>query len=281
MEQQNDKGEVISNSLSLNNNFGSGHRHKFIVQGNSIICSCGKKKLNLKAVQDGMYEGIKSDGSKYSVRSDRRRYFFPKEWTSFIEQFKNDKDRLFFNTLLHTGARTMEALHLKPANFNAERGIVTFEVIKQRKAKRNFFATGKSRTFFVSPKYIKEVRAYINRNSIADSQYLFLDNQILPKDYEQLGNLDKKKYYTKTQIAYSQMFKRKVKSSGIKDWNQFSLHNIRKSYGNWMRTYDIKIEEICYRLGHDINTYLAHYGSAMIFTQQDKIDIMKIMGDVK
>lgn len=281
MDNQDDKGEKENNSLTITNNLGIKHRHKFIEQGNSLVCSCGKKKLNLKATENGIYEGTKSNGKKYSVRSDRRRYFFPNEWNSFIEKIKDSKDRLFFNTLLHTGARTMEALHLKPENFNAERGIVTFEVIKQRKAKRNFFATGKSRTFFVSPKYIKEVRAYVNKNQIKDKEYLFLDNKILPANYEQLGNLEKKKYYTKTQIAYSQMFKRKVKASGIKDWKQFSLHNIRKTYGNWMRTYDIKTEEICYRLGHDFNTYLTHYGSAMIFTQQDKIEIMKILGDVK
>jgi integrase len=175
----------------------------------------------------------------------------------------------------------MEALHLKPKNFNVERGTVTFEVIKQRKAKRQFFAVGKSRTFFVSPKYIKAVKSYVLKKKIADNDYLFLDRSSLPDNYDALSNLEKKKFYQKTQINYSQMFKRHLKSIGMADWRKFSLHNIRKTYGNWMRIYDIRTEEICYRLGHDFQTYQTHYGSALIFTPQEKMQIMGILGEVK
>jgi len=281
MSDNNIRRKEMTKDLSLTNKFGSGHRHNFIEKGNYLVCSCGKKKLNLHMVQEGIFEGKKSDGKKYTVRLDRHRYFFPNEWKAFIKTVSNKKHYLFFLTLLHTGARTMEALHLKPENFNIERGTVTFEVVKQRKAKKQFFAIGKTRTFFVSPKYIKEIKSYILKNKIDNKQYLFLNNSTLPTNYEQLTNLEKKKYYHKTQIAYAQMFKRKIRMAGIKDWKNFSLHNIRKTYGNWMRIYDIRTEEICFRLGNDFNTYLAHYGSAMIFTPQEKIQIMEILGDVK
>ena len=83
-------------------------------------------------------------------------------------------------------------------------------------------------------------------------------------------------------MAYSGLLKRKLKKANISDWYNFSLHNIRKTYGNWIRIYDsIKIDELCYRLGHDINTFIIHYGSSLIFTQQERIEIMKIFGDVK
>ena len=72
-----------------------------------------------------------------------------------------------------------------------------------------------------------------------------------------------------------------IKKTGIKDWKQFSLHNIRKTYGNWMRIYDIRPEELYYRMGHDAETFLAHYGSSLIFNSIEKMDIMKILGDVK
>jgi integrase len=224
----------------------------------------------------------KSDGKNYSVRRDRHRYFFPDEWEKFIK-IDNSKHYLYFLTSLHTGGRSMEILHLKPKNFdfNKDRPTIEFEVIKQRKAKKNFYATGKTRRFFVSSDYIKEVKKYVTKYKIDSNDYIFLNKKDLPNNYDELSNLEKKKYYQKTEVAYNQLLKRRLKSSGITDWRSFSLHNIRKTYGNWMRIYDIKTEEICYRLGHDFETYLTHYGSPLIFTPQDKIKIMQIMGNVK
>jgi hypothetical protein len=43
---------------------------------------------------------------------------------------------------------------------------------------------------------------------------------------------------------------------------------------------DVKVNEICMRLGHDYNTYLKHYGSASLFERKDKLLIIKILGDV-
>jgi len=232
--------------------------------------------------EEGIYLIKKKDGKKYSIRSDRKRYFFPHEWKLFIKQFKEGEIHyLFFLILLHTGARAMEALHLKPKNFNFERNTITFEVIKQRKAKKNFYATGKSRTFFISTNCLDSVKKYVRKKQIADNTYLFLDNSILPPNYDSLSNQEKKKYYQKTEVAYAQMLKRKLKKTGIKDWRQFSLHNIRKTYGNWMRIYDIRSEELYYRMGHDADTFLAHYGSSLIFNPSERQEIMKIIGEVR
>ena len=232
--------------------------------------------------EEGIYIITRKDGRKYSVRADRRRYFFPQEWKDFSKQFKEDsKHYLFFLTLLHTGARAMEALNLRVNNFNFERNIVTFDTVKQRKAKKTFYATGRTRTFFISTNCLDKVKKYAKKNNLKETDYIFLDNSELPKNYQHMENNEKIKYYQKTETAYAELFKRKVKKSGIKDWKQFSLHNIRKTYGNWMRLYDIRMEELCYRMGHDIETYLAHYGSSLIFSPQEKLEIMKIMGEVR
>jgi integrase len=230
---------------------------------------------------EGIYQVTKANGIKYSVREDRRRYFMPQEWNTFIETIKNEKHYLLFLTLLHSGARIMEALHLKPSNFDFERETITFDVVKERKAKKQFYAIGKSRTFFVSKKYIKEVKSYVNRNKIAPGEYIFLDNKKLPANYSQLSNKDKKKYYQNTERAYANLLKRKLKKAGIKDYLSFSLHNLRKTYGNWMRIFDIKMEELCYRMGHDRETYQNHYGSSLIFNSQEKQEILRIMGEIK
>ena len=77
------------------------------------------------------------------------------------------------------------------------------------------------------------------------------------------------------------MLKSKLRKIGIEDWYNFSLHNIRKTYGMWMRTFNIELAELCYRMGHDMDTFLAHYGSSLIFTDIERRKIQTIMGDVK
>ena len=240
------------------------------------------KRLNLQPTQhEGLRIGTKSDGKPYSVRADRRRYFFPGEWEDFIKQFTNKEHKFFFLTLLHTGARIMEALNLKYENIDLERETIEFKVVKQRKAKKNFYAIGKSRGFFVASNFIKEYKSFTRNKATVMSDYIFLDNKKLPDNYDELDNDEKKKYYGSKVIAYSQLLKRKMKKAGIKDWYNFSPHNIRKTYGSWMRSFNLEMSELCYRMGHDMDTFIAHYGSSLIFTPSEKTNIIKIMGDVK
>lgn len=224
---------------------------------------------------------IRKNGTKYTIRQDRRRYFFPDEWNKFIKTITKKEHELMFLTLLHTGARIMEALHLKPKDLDIERGAITFRVIKQRKAKRQFYSLGKTRTFFISPILMDKAKKYFVAKKIQADEYIFLDNEKLPENYDDMANKEKRPYFEKYKVKYSQLLKRKLKKAGIKDYYNFSLHNIRKTYGNWMRIFDIRNEELCYRMGHDLKTYFEHYGSAIIFTPQERIEIQKILGEVR
>jgi integrase len=239
-----------------------------------------KFKLELKLTdKPGIYSGTKRNGQKYSVRADRHRYFFPGEWERFISQFDNQKHKLLFLSLVHSGARIMEALHLKSKNFDFERETITFEVTKQRKAKKQFQAVAKSRTFFVSPIYLKAVKSYINKNNLQPEEYLFLDNEKLPANYNLLNNVEKKLYYRAEVTAYRSLFKRKLKRAKIEDYYNFSLHNIRKTYAAYMRIYNIRSDELCYRMGHDMQTFMAHYGSSLIFTTGERQIILRLFGE--
>lgn len=258
------------------------HTHNYEIENNHLVCTiCGKRKLNLKDTSEkGILEGVKSNGVKYSVREDRKRYLFPDEWHKFIGSMTNQKHKLFFLSAVHTGGRAIELLHLKVKNFDFDRSTICFQVVKSRSAKKNFASLGKSRTFFVSERYMKEAKKYIKKLEGPES-YLFMDGSKLPSDYESLPNQKKRKYYSSYQVAYNQLLKRRLKLVGIQDWRQLSLHNLRKTYGNWMRIFDVKTEEICYRLGHDFNTYLLHYGSPLIFTPQERQSILAIYGEIK
>lgn len=214
-----------------------------------------KESLSLKRVGEGLQVGIKSDGKKYSVRDDRSRYFFPEEWFNFYNSLR-EINKPIFDVLINTGARIEEALHIKPKNFDWERNNLTLRVtkLKARKGER----IGKPRTFSISSQFARKMRKYINDNNIKDDDKLFKI----------------------TQQAVYQLLRRKLQQLGFKDWQQFSLHNIRKTHGNYLKALEIDSAEICYRLGHDLNTFIKHYGSANVFDRKDKIGMTKILGDI-
>jgi integrase len=271
--------EQDKESLSLNTKL---HKHNFKQIENFMICEiCGKKLLNLNNTkEEGILIGKKSDGKSYKVRTDRRRYFFPDEWVKFIDLIKNKKHHFFFITAVHTGGRIMEILNLRYKDIDEERGTITFSIVKQRKAKKNFYATGKTRGFFVASEFIKEYKSFIRGKTINKDEFIFLDNEKLPNNFSEFENSKRKPYYMSKVVSYSKILKLYLKKAGIKDYYNFSPHNLRKTYGMWMRTFNKDMGELCYRLGHDLDTFMLHYGSSLIFTEEERRKISKIMGDV-
>ena len=222
------------------------------------------KRLSLEPVigKEGLFIGKKSDGKIYTVRKDRHRVFFPGEWKKFIEVVKEDR-RIIFETLLQTGARIDEALHIRPKDFDWERNNLILYVTKSKASRgESKLMGGKQRGFGVSSQFIRKIRKHIRENKIKDDEFLF----------------------KMTKQGAAQLFKRVLKKVGLKEW-EFSLHNIRKTSGMWLKTVqrrgvDLDVSEICMRLGHDHNTFLKHYGSPSIYNERDREMIVEIMGDV-
>lgn len=215
-----------------------------------------KERLSLqKTDKEGLSLGIKKDGKKYSVRDDRSRYFWPEEWIKFFDSVKEEKQPVY-DVLINTGARIEETLNIKPKDFDWERNNLTLRVTKMKAAKGE--RVGKPRTFQISSQLARRMRKYINDKKISDDQLMFPIT---------------------TQAVY-QLMRRQLKILGFKDWYNFSLHNIRKTHGNYLKALGIDSGEICYRLGHDLNTFIKHYGSANIFDRKDKLLMVRILGDV-
>jgi len=231
-------------------------------------------RLSLEQVpgMDGLKVGVKSDGRKYSVRDYRGRYFFPDEWKLFLKQLMEGKI-FIFEVLINTGARIEESLCIKVGSIRWDRNYLTLYVTKIKAKKHETKPIPRDITF--SSEFGRKLKRYILDNNLKETDYLFLNNS---KEYPTRKDLKRE---TKSKsVAVSQMFKRAMKKSGIKDYWNFSLHNIRKTHGMYLKALDVKFEEICKRLGHDANTYLKHYGSADIFNRQDKQEMIKILGDV-
>lgn len=206
--------------------------------------------------------GTKSDGRKYSVRDNRDRFFFPFEWMKFFDNLK-DSQKITFDCLINTGGRINELINIKVSDidFNNNRIILRVTKVKAKKKEK----APRPRTISISSQFCKRLKKYCRDKLLIDDKGLILKDEIL-------GLLSKPACH----IA----LKNTLKRIEIKDWYMFSIHNIRKTHGNWLKALGVDSAEICTRLGHDMNTFLKSYSSSDIFNYKDKQDMRLILGDL-
>jgi len=198
--------------------------------------------------------GIKSNGQKYSVRTNRKRFFYPNEWNSFLECLASPKQKLSFDILVNTGCRYNEGFNIRKRDIDFERGTLTLKVTKIKAKKGQKFP--EPRTFRLSTQFLERLKQYTKNLN----------------DDEKIGML--------SAPALNIAMKKALIKAGIKDFYMFSLHNVRKTHGNWLNAHKFTIVDICKRLGHDYNTFLGSYASADIFRDEDRVEIKEILGDL-
>ncbi len=185
---------------------------------------------------------------------DINRFFYPDEWKKFIKGIQKNKQLMLYELMFNTGSRFDEARHTRPIDFDFERNNIRLWKTKTKAKKGE--KVGKPRTISLSSKFSKRMKKFCSDKK--PDEYLFKI----------------------TQPGFNQLMKNKMKSLGIKDYTNFSSHNIRKTHGMYLKALGIDIAEICTRLGHDYNTYIKHYGSADIFSEKDMRAIRELLGDL-
>lgn len=195
----------------------------------------------------------KSDGKKYTIRTDRRRIFFPEEWKEFMNGLRKG-NRPLFDFMVNTGARIDEAIHIRPKDFDFERNNVRLWKTKTRSKKGE--KVGLPRNVSLSSEFGDRMRKLCRDKN--PEEYLFY----------------------KAVPSINLLIKRILKKINIKDYYNFSTHNIRKTHGMYLKALGIDIGEICTRLGHGYDTYITHYGSADVFSEKDMRGIRELLGDL-
>ncbi len=214
-----------------------------------------KECLDLKDTEhQELKVGIKSNGQKYSVRTNRKRFFYPNEWNSFFNSLASPKQKLSFDILVNTGCRYNEGFNIRKRDIDFERGTLTLKVTKIKAKKGQKFP--EPRTFRLSSQFLERLKQYTKDKN----------------DDEKIGML--------SAPALNIAMKKALIKAGIKDFYMFSLHNVRKTHGNWLNAHRFTIVDICKRLGHDYNTFLGSYASADIFRDEDRVEIKEILGDL-
>ena len=195
------------------------------------------------------------NGKKYSVRSNRDRFFFPDEWMKFIDNSK-PKQRFTFKFLINTGSRINEARNVRVSDIDLERRRIVLRITKVKAKKKEKFP--RPRIIPISTEFAKYLRKYIR------------DKKLSPEDY--LGILS-------TPGANIGM-KKALFNAGIKDFQMFSIHNIRKSLEVWLMALSVDGLTITAHVGHSMQTASAHYISPDVFSWEERTKMREVIGDL-
>lgn len=194
----------------------------------------------------------RKDGTNYSVRSNRDRFFFPTEWIKFYDGLKHFQKHTF-NCLISTGARINELRNVMPSDIDLDNKRIILRVtkVKAKKGEKN----PRPRIIPVSSQFAKYLKKYIKDN---------------PQDY--LGIL--------STPAANICLKNTLQRVGITDYYMFSVHNIRKTFETWLVALDINALKITAHMGHSLGVAAQHYVSSDVFSFDEKKTMRLILGDL-
>ena len=203
----------------------------------------------------------RKDGTNYTVREFKDRYFFPDEWKATYDNLR-ESQKTTFNFLICTGARINEIRNVKVKDIDFERNNIVFRWTKSRNKDRS----RKIRTIPISSQFAKYLRKIIRENNLK------LDDK-LPVLSTPAANMALKGNPTmKTKGA--------LQRAGIPDWKMFSVHNIRKTTEMWLIALGIEENKVARHMGHTEKVQQKHYVSTELFNWQDKDAMRQIIGDI-
>ncbi len=194
----------------------------------------------------------KGKWNKYTIKENRNLFLFPDEWNKILKIAK-PRQALTLNIQAGTGARINEARNIKVSDIFFDRNNLNLRVTKGKKGNKP-----EPRLIPISDKFAKLLKKYIKQYKLG------------PDDYFPI---------LKTAGA-GYAIKQLTKKIGRKDWNEFSSHNIRKTFECWLIAIGVDGFKVAKHMGHTPSVALKSYISADIFTLEDKRAIRNILGDL-
>jgi len=202
---------------------------------------------------------IKRGGQDYTYRANRDRYFFPDEWMAFYDQLK-ESQKPTFQTLINTGARIMEIRNIKIGDIDFDRKNIVLRVTKRIVNKPGINKKGqrKIRVINISSQFAKYLKKIQKQKKLKEDDYL----PILSTPAANIG------------------MKKALIKAGIKDYDMFSIHNVRKTLETWLVANGIEGIRLSNHFGHSLSVAIKHYISPDIFSFEDKKLMREIIGDL-
>ena len=200
----------------------------------------------------------KKDGKAwrvYSIRSNRDKFFFPDEWMKFSDKAKA-RQGFTFDFLINTGSRINEARNVLVSDIDLERKRIVLRITKIKAKKKE--KSPRPRIIPISTQFAKYLKAHIRNNKLGNEDYL----GILSTPAANIG------------------MKKALQEARIKDWQMFSIHNIRKTLEIWLMALSVDGLTITAHVGHSMQTAAGHYISPDVFSWEEKSKMREIIGDL-
>ena len=185
--------------------------------------------------------------TKRYEKVDKKAAFYPEDFLKILD-LATDKQKFTFKVLINTGARIEESRHIVKGDLDTKRKNVNLRITKVRAKEGE--TRPDPRNLPVSSQFFK----YLKKNM---KLYKIMSTN-------QTGLLLKK---------YS-------KKVGVKNWKDFSAHNLRKTFGTWMLALNINGFKLAKHLGHSPNVLMKTYASPDIYDYRDKDIMREILGDL-
>lgn len=179
------------------------------------------------------------------TKEDKYRFFYPLEFESMTDHLnKNGKFTALF--MVNCGCRIMEARgFMKDPIFDIERKNITLIHTKVR----------------------AKLKERLPRSRTLKLSYSFFNK--LKKDY-----LTHRVLSTN---AFNVQLREACKKASIKKPQQFSSHNIRKTFATWMLALGVDGFKLARYLGHTPNELARDYASEDVFNSKDKQIMVRIL----
>lgn len=202
-----------------------------------------------------MNQITRSNGRTFSIKEDKDRFFFPKEYMDFEKQLKKRSKHTVW-VQINTGARINELQHVKVEDcyVNEKRILLKVTKTKARKGEKK----GRHRMIPVSTTFAKYLKKYITKNKL--------------KQDDTLNLLSTPALNTAIKIA--------ANNAEIKDYNNFSSHNLRKTLEVWLMSLGVDTLSLLAHFGHDMKTAAQSYVSPDILSYEDKSLMRQIIDDL-
>lgn len=183
----------------------------------------------------------------YTLKVDRKAFFYPEDFLKILE-VANPRQQYNIRCMINTGARINEIRHVRKEDLDKERFTIKLWETKRRAKLKE--TRPSPRTIPISTQFFKYINTNINSYSI---------------------------YSTNN---YDLFIKKLALKVNVKNPNDYSSHNMRKTFGTWMLALGVDGFKLAQHLGHSADMLRTHYASPDIFNYHDK-DIMRdILGDL-
>lgn len=182
----------------------------------------------------------------YREKINKVKFLDPDEWEKFYYSL-DDNNRKYFMFLFLTGMRYKEAKNVCDEHIDwNQRQIIVYKPKGGIQRYSNFSSWGK-----------REIKQMFERK-------------------------DKKETLHFPSIQHMRhLLHKHCREQNIKDWQDLSVHNIRKQHENYLIALDIQNNKITKHMGHTAKTALEHYNSSAFIKDKKQLDKIRIwFGDI-